>query len=196
MKSFVFPTCDSSTCCSANTAASTDAKADIPDNADSSTCALDELLVATEAQPAEEPVLQLPPPIRQNGRPHKRQMRVFARRCQVFECMATINKDWQRLCWLCEEEAVQTAIHDGKKVTIDDVKSDIDNVVTDDRCHIEEIKAYFTPVAWQVIQLITCELSTDDYPCKAHSSSDTQNVHKSVQCDHCLTYSHYKCAGV
>jgi len=147
-----------------------------------------------DIQPATAP-LRLPLPMSRIGRPNKRRLCSFVKRCQPFDRLSAADKDWLRLNWLCEEEAVRQAVREGSKLEIDDILSDVACEIADERACCENLQGYFTPAAWNVVLLLIHDVECEEWPCSVCKSPGNAPQHW-IQCDHCLKWLHYTRAGI
>ena len=101
------------------------------------------------------------------------------------------------LSWLLDKEDVERAMK-GEVITEECVRiSDVCPAVGDANANIKELRRYFDPDAWQLVQDVVDNAKKHPvHKCASCNNTIDDEAEASIACESCLRWLHFKCEGL
>ena len=102
------------------------------------------------------------------------------------------------LSWFVDADTAKSAVHNGCTITADKIKRRIGtSAALDDSVSLFVIRKHCDTAAWAVLQSVVEEVKCDTvWYCGVCTEEINDEDQKSIACDSCLQWTHFKCVGL
>jgi len=113
-----------------------------------------------------------------------------------YKRLALAKADKWRLEQLEAADTARAAVHSGHKCTIDEINTGVTfYLISEDRYRLSQLFDYFEPTVWTMLKHRRNYAAVWDWVCHVCTANEGTS-RRWVQCDRCLHWLHYACAGL